>query len=441
MKIIIYLGLLILSVQCYKGKMRIFLFLLFALFSFGAQGQRSDSVFVRFLHEKHQVDFSDNNRVVLFKYGQEKFDDLFHAVKHARESIHLQYFNFRNDSISRLLFQLLAQKAKEGVEVRALFDGFGNSSNDRPLKEEHLKQLRELGIQIYEFDRLKFPWLNHAFHRDHRKIVVIDGVLAYTGGMNVADYYINGKPEFGEWRDLHARVEGDVVADLQGVFLNFWNKVTNECIQGSQYYPGVRDARTLFPNLKQDTTATASRKKIGVINCDPQISPRIIHDAFIEAIHSAQKQIQIISPYFTLCSHTKKALKDAVKRGVDVQIMVSAKSDIPVTPRLVEQEAHDLMKLGAKIYFFEGGFHHSKLMMVDSLYSFFGSANLNARSLFYDYECNIAVIDKHTTHELQRIFEKDRIYRCFQLTDERWKQISWRKRFLGRFFQILTPFV
>ena len=379
--------------------------------------------------------------MVLFKYGQEKFDDLFHAVRHARESIHLQYFNFRNDSISRVLFQLLAQKAKEGVEVRVLFDGFGNSSNDRPLKEEHLKQLRELGIQIYEFDRLKFPWLNHAFHRDHRKIVVIDGVLAYTGGMNVADYYINGKPEFGEWRDLHARVEGDVVADLQGVFLNFWNKVTDECIQGPQYYPGVRDARILFPNLKQDTTETAGMKKIGVINCDPQISPRIMHDAFIEAINSAQKQIQIINPYFTLCSHTKKALRDAVKRGVDVQIMVSAKSDIPVTPRLVEQEAHDLMKLGARIYFFEGGFHHSKIMMVDSLYSFLGSANLNARSLFYDYECNLAVIDKHTTHELQKIFEKDRIYRCFQLTDERWKQISWRKRFLGRFFQILTPFV
>lgn len=182
-------------------------------------------------------------------------------------------------------------------------------------------------------------------------------------------------------------------------------------------------------------------KKIGVINCDPQISPRIMHNAFIEAINSAQKQIQIINPYFTLCSHTKKALRDAVKRGVDVQIMVSAKSDIPVTPRLVEQEAHDLMKLGARIYFFEGGFHHSKIMMVDSLYSFLGSANLNARSLFYDYECNLAVIDKHTTHELQKIFEKDRIYRCFQLTDERWKQISWRKRFLGRLFQILTPFV
>ena len=421
--------------------MRIFLLFLFSLFSIGVQGQRSDSIFVRFLNEKHHVDFSDNNRMVLFKYGQEKFDDLFHAVRHARESIHLQYFNFRNDSISRVLFQLLAQKAKEGVEVRVLFDGFGNSSNDRPLKEEHLKQLRELGIQIYEFDRLKFPWLNHAFHRDHRKIVVIDGVLAYTGGMNVADYYINGKPEFGEWRDLHARVEGDVVADLQGVFLNFWNKVTDECIQGPQYYPGARDARILFPNLKQDTTETAGMKKIGVINCDPQISPRIMHDAFIEAINSAQKQIQIINPYFTLCSHTKKALRDAVKRGVDVQIMVSAKSDIPVTPRLVEQEAHDLMKLGARIYFFEGGFHHSKIMMVDSLYSFLGSANLNARSLFYDYECNLAVIDKHTTHELQKIFEKDRIYRCFQLTDERWKQISWRKRFLGRFFQILTPFV
>ena len=408
---------------------------------FFAFSQRSDAVMVDYLQKEHGVNFSNNNRVVLFKNGQEKFDDLFLAVKHAKESIHMEYFNFRNDSISRLLFDLLEQKAKEGVEIRCLFDGFGNSSNDRPLKKQHLTALRDRGIHIYEFDKIKFPWLNHAFHRDHRKIVVIDGVIAYTGGMNVADYYIVGKPEFGEWRDLHTRVEGDIVAELQGVFINFWNKVTGEGLGGLNYYPGMRNAAMLFPELKRDTTSTAGHKVIGLTNRDPFSSPRIVHDTFIKAINSAKKQIQIINPYLSLCSHTKKALKNAAKRGVDLQIMVSAKSDIPVTPRLVERNAHMLLKEGAKIYFYEGGFHHSKIMMVDSCYSYIGSANLNSRSMSFDYECNMMIVDAPTTHALQSIFETDKQNSCFELTEERWKNLSFRRRFWGWFFNILTPLV
>ena len=404
-------------------------------------GQSSDSIIVDYLQEHFDIRFRNNNRVVLFKNGQEKFDDLFKAVADAKESIHMEYFNFRNDSISALLFQLLEQKVREGVEVRCLFDGFGNSSNDKPLKEKHLKALREKGIQIYEFDKVKFPWLNHAFHRDHRKIVVLDGVIAYTGGMNVADYYIVGKPEFGDWRDLHTRVEGDIVGDLQGVFINFWNKITGEQLSGMQYYPGMRDARSLFPDLKQDTTETAGRKLIGLTNRDPFTSPKVIHETFLKAIGSAQKQIQIINPYFTLCSHVKKALKEAIKRGVDVQIMVSAKSDIPVTPRVIERIARQLTRLGAKIYFYEGGFHHSKIMMVDSLYSYVGSSNLNSRSLTFDYECNMVVVDRPTTQALQQIFETDKRNRCFLFTEEKWKELSWRKHFWGWAFSALVPLI
>ena len=348
--------------------------------------ESSDSDIVRYLQEEYGVKFTDNNRLVLFKSGSEKFADLFTAVRQARHSIHLEYFNFRNDSISKELFTLLAKKAAEGVKVRALFDGFGNSSNNRPLKESHLDSLRARGIEIYEFDPLKFPWVNHVMHRDHRKIVVIDGEVAYTGGMNVADYYITGKPEFGEWHDIHCRVEGDVVGDLQKIFINFWNKVTGQDVKGAEYYPGERDARAHFSNLSPDDDTSSGNKLIGVVNRDPATTPRIIHDTFVHAITHAQKQILIINPYFTICRHIRKALRKAAARGVDVQIMVSAKSDIPITPRIVEYTVHKLMKSGAKIWFFEGGFHHSKIMMIDGLYSFLGSANLNSRSLSFDYE-------------------------------------------------------
>ena len=422
-------------------KVLFFFLMFFLLCPIAILGQSSDSLIVKYLQEQFDVKFRTNNSITLFKNGQEKFDDLFLAVKSAKESIHLEYFNFRNDSISHLLFQLLEEKAKEGVEVRAIFDGFGNSSNDRPLKARHLKALRSKGIQIYQFDKLKFPWVNHAIHRDHRKIVVIDGVIAYTGGMNVADYYIVGKPEFGDWRDLHARVEGDIVADLQGVFINFWNKVTGENLHGMQYYPGMRDARTLFPNLKVDSSATAGHKCVGLTNRDPFHSPKIVHETFIQLINSAKYKIQIINPYFSLCSHLKEALENAAKRGVDLQIMVSAKSDIPVTPRIVEHHVHDLMKLGAKIYFYEGGFHHSKIMMVDDCCSYIGSANMNSRSMSFDYECNLMIVDRPTTQALEHIFETDKQSRCYQLTPELWKQIPLRKRIMGRIYCILSPLV
>ena len=167
----------------------------------------SDSLIVQKLRKKN-VKFSHDNSVTLLMSGQEKFDDMFEAIRQARSSIHLEYFNFRNDSVARLLFTILEAKAEQGVEVRALFDGFGNTSNNRPLKKSHLAAIRSHGIQIYEFNPVKFPWIDDIFNRDHRKIVVIDGQLAYTGGMNVADYYVNGTEQVGEWHDMHCRIEG-----------------------------------------------------------------------------------------------------------------------------------------------------------------------------------------------------------------------------------------
>ena len=189
---------------------------------------QSSDMAIRHVLEKDGVVFTHNNSVTLLTSGQEKFDDMFEAIRQAKSSVHLEYFNFRNDSIASALFDLLRLKAKEGVEVRALFDGFGNDSNNRPLKRHHVEALRRDGIEIYEFDPVRFPWVNHVFTRDHRKIVVIDGNVAYTGGMNVADYYIKGTEQVGEWRDMHCRIEGGAVSQLQMIFLRIWNKVTEQ---------------------------------------------------------------------------------------------------------------------------------------------------------------------------------------------------------------------
>lgn len=402
-----------------------------------ADAQRSDSTIVRQLREEG-IRFSDNNSVTLLMSGQEKFDDMFCAIRQARSSVHLEYFNFRNDSIASLLFDLLAEKAKEGVEVRALFDGFGNDSNNQPLLKKHIKAIRKRGIEIYEFDPIRFPWINHVLHRDHRKIVVIDGQIAYTGGMNVADYYINGTPQVGEWRDMHCRIDGDEVNTLQAIFLRIWNKTARQNVHGAKYFRGIRGGY-YFHDLKPDTCCTAGHKIVGIINREPRTSNKIIRQFYINAINDAKDSIKLVNPYLTLTGKLKRALKRAVKRGVKVEVMVSAKSDIPLTPDCVFYNVHKLMKHGVDVYIYEPGFHHTKIIMVDGLFCTVGSANLNSRSLRFDYEENAVIIDPCTTAELSHMFDHDKT-RSFKLTPEKWKEFrtGWQK-FVGWFAHFLAP--
>ena len=263
------------------------IFFLFLLMFLGkGYAQTSDSLIVKELRSEG-VSFSRNNTVTLLLTGQEKFDDLFTAIKQAKSSIHLEYFNFRNDSIANQLFNLLADKVKEGVEVRALFDAFGNMSNNKPLRKKELKDLRERGIEIYEFDPIRFPWINHVFARDHRKIVVIDGSVAYTGGMNVADYYINGTKVVGEWHDMHCRIEGDEVNTLQNIFIKIWNKVTKQHLSGAKYYRADRP-NTTFVDLKRPTVNSLNNMMVGIINREPRTSNAIIRKFYTTAIDVAR---------------------------------------------------------------------------------------------------------------------------------------------------------
>ncbi len=404
-----------------------------------ASAQTSDSLIVNRLRQEG-IGFSNDNSVTLLMNGQEKFDDMFNAIRQARSSVHLEYFNFRNDSIASLLFDILAEKAKEGVEVRALFDGFGNDSNNKPLRKRHLKDIRSRGIEIYEFDPVRFPWVNHVFHRDHRKIVVIDGQIAYTGGMNVADYYIKGTPQVGEWRDMHCRIEGSEVNTLQDIFLRIWNKTTKQNIHGDKYYRAA-SAGNHFKGLKPDTCHTAGHKMVGIINREPHTTNKIIRTFYTNAINYAKDSIKLVNPYLTLNHKLKKALKKAVKRGVKVEVMVSAHSDIPLTPDCVFYNVHKLMKHGVDVYIYEPGFHHTKIIMVDGRFCTVGSANLNSRSLNFDYEENAVIVDPCTTKQLSKMFERDK-NRSFKLTQQRWRKFRtpWQ-RFVGWFAHLLAPVI
>lgn len=400
---------------------------------------RTDSTIVRLLREDG-ITFSHDNNITLLKTGQEKFDDMFCAIKQARHSVHLEYFNFRNDSIAMLLFNILIEKAKEGIEVRALYDAFGNSSNNKPLKKKHITWLRENGIQIHEFDPIRFPWVNHIFGRDHRKIVVIDGQIAYTGGMNVADYYIEGTEQVGKWRDMHCRLEGTEVNTLQKIFLKAWEKVTGESIDGEQYYNGDSPKHT-YKGLKDYALPTAHKMMCGIVNREPHKTPKAVRQFYYHTINAAKDTMRIINPYFTLIPKIKKAIKRAVKRGVVVQIMISEPSDIPLTPDCVFYNANKMQKAGCQVWVYQPGFHHTKVIMVDGEVCTVGSTNLDARSLKCDYEANVAIIDPHVTQQLTDLFENDKKF-SFKLEDGVYKK--WRtpwQRFRAWFAHLFSPFM
>ncbi len=555
---------------------KIFYILLFLLLlgssEIHAQEIQSDSI-VKELLKEWGVPITDHNQVKLLKNGKAKFADMFDAIAQAKHHIHLEYFNFRNDSIASVLFELLAQKAAEGVEVRALFDAFGNMSNNQPLKNKHLKEIRARGIEIYKFDPIRFPYVNHVLKRDHRKIVVIDGKVAYTGGMNVADYYLNGTPQVGSWRDMHMSIEGPAVNDLQRIFLKTWNKVTKQHLDGEAYFfvedkkvssaeesiqhssnveasnikasnlgeSNGKDFNLEDSNIKDSNLGTSSFGEsnpkeynigesnskesnlvesslkdsnlgksnvedsnlvesipkepnpkeslleefnlgtsnsedfflvvsknanlpllhavlteldtlhagigpvhtvveLAIVDREPGVTPKWIRRAYAASIDEADEKIQLINPYFVPTHSIKKALKKALKRGIDVEIMISSKSDIPFTPDASLYFAYKLVKRGAKVYLYDKGFHHSKIMMVDDTFCTLGSANLNSRSLRYDYEVNAFIFDKGVTKEMTDMFQADK-QDSTELTKEIWKKRSRWKRFVGWFANIFAPFL
>ena len=389
----------------------------------------------------------ENNQVRILPTAEIKFRDLFKAVDGAKEYIYLDYFKFQQDSICGELINHLRRKVSEGVEVRILFDSFGNKSSDLPLSDTLQARIREAGIHIAAFDPVRFPWINHLMHRNHHKIAVIDGKVVYTGGMNVADYYLHGKPKVGKWRDMHIRIEGPVVEAYEELFWKMWKtprpplggEMKNEKLkmknEGTSH--GLSDRMVNSLPLKG-----AGGSPVAFASRWPKESPDIMRKTYCAAIDNAEHLVQIVNPYAMLFGEVRAALRRALQRGVRVQFMVSTKSDGKANDDVIGLEMHKLMKRGAEVYYYENGFHHSKVMMIDSLFCTVGTTNLDARSLCFDYEVNAFIFDPSTTAELQRIFADDVANHCTLLTPEVWKErFPFGRKIRSRFFAIAKRFM
>lgn len=368
------------------------IFLVWLTISLAANSQSTDSIFSSFGRAGFPCHRTDS--VHIMSNGRDKFDDLVRHIAQAEKYVHVEYYKFWNDSIGNVVLEALAERAAHGVEVRLLYDAFGNNGEAPGCTPEFLKKWRERGVRMEGYDPPSFPYIGSALHRDHRKIVVIDGKICYTGGFNVADYYIHGRETIGPWRDMHMRMHGeDIAMCYERLFEKLWNMTTKEGLCKSS-----------------DSTADNDEKggiRTYVVSREPGKMSANMRIAFSTAIDSARERIVIVNPYTMHCRRVRKALYRALKRGVRVQYMTSYVSDHKFTTDMTGVEMHRLEKRGAEIYLYHGGFHHDKVMLIDDTLASVGTANMDCRSMKFDWEVTAFMKSPEVTARLQRVFDDD----------------------------------
>ncbi len=329
------------------------------------------------------------NKVTLLNNGGEKFEALFDELEKAKHFIHLQYYIIEKDEIGNRLKDLLIKKAKEGVVVRVIVDDVGSWE----LKRKDFVGLRNAGIEIYPFLTVRFPTFTSKLnYRNHRKIVIIDGLVGFVGGINVADRYIHGNPEYGIWRDAHLKVEGDAVNSLQTIFSIDWYFVSQEELADKKYYPAKEPI---------------GNKLVQITPSGPDTDWPSIMMGFFKIITTAKDYVYIASPYFMPSESVLMALKTAAMGGVDVRIVIPEKSDAYITKLSSMSYIKEMMLTGVKFYFYQKGFIHSKVMVSDDMVASVGSANMDFRSFEQNFEVTAFVYDKEFAIEVKNSFMED----------------------------------
>jgi cardiolipin synthase A/B len=344
-----------------------------------------------------------NNKVKLLLNGEEKFPELIECLENAKHHIHIEYYIYEQDEIGTAIIELLIKKAKEGVEVRFIYDDFGSPS----IKKKIERRMEEAGIEIYPFSKVHFYLLaNRINYRNHRKIVVIDGYTGFVGGINVSDKYINNKKGRLFWRDTHLRIDGPGVCYLQYLFISDWNFCCERnLVPGKEYF-------------SQELTHKDD-KYIQIVGSGPDsVQPSVLF-SLLQAIYLAQKEILITTPYFIPGDNIIDALRIAASSGLSVKLLVPGKADSKLVNAASKANYADVLKAGVEIYFYEKGFVHAKTLVADGKLSIIGTANMDYRSFELNFEVNAIIYDIPFAEKMRKVFFED-LKDAKKLNEKRW---------------------
>lgn len=359
------------------------------------------------------------SQIEVFTNGYTKLKALLKELQQAKEHIHIEYYIFLDDPIGRMVKDTLIQKAKEGVEVKVIYDDVGCWKVPGVFFEE----MRDAGIEVRSFLKVRFPlFTSKVNYRNHRKIVVIDGKTGFVGGMNLAERYIKGVP-WGTWRDTHILLRGTAVHGLQTAFLLDWYFVDQTLISASRYFPHIEDSGSVL---------------VQTVTSDPVSPWKEIMQGLAMAIGVAQKYIYIQTPYFLPSESIMAALQSAALAGVDVRIMLPERSDNRITHWGSCSYLKDILRAGVKVYFYQKGFLHSKIIVSDDLLSSVGSTNIDFRSFEHNFEINAFMYNIETALHFREIFLQDQ-RDCRQVTLKKWERRPWHQKAVESIVRLLAP--
>lgn len=330
------------------------------------------------------------NRVELYFDGRSAFDAILSAIRSAKHHINMEFFIFRSDELGQEFLNALAERAKAGVQVRFLYDAVGSWS----LKSRMLRELQDAGGKIVSYLTLTNPLRQRVQVnlRNHRKIVVIDGTIGFTGGFNIGDEYLGKHPFFGPWRDTFLRLEGPAAHWIQQVFVEDWSFAAKEDLFGTDFFPKIQRAGSVLSQIAWS---------------GPDQTIKTIREIYFAAISRAKERVWIASPYFVPDVSLLNALCLAARSGRDVRLLVPFRPDkwLPfLAARFYWQE---VLPAGVKIYQYTKGFMHAKMMIVDDVWASVGSANFDNRSLFLNFEMTCLLESKSSVEELEEAFLTD----------------------------------
>lgn len=330
---------------------------------------------------------SYDNQVELLKDGQATFTRIFEALEGARKTIHLQYYIFEEGELADRLLRLFAAKEAAGVEVRLIYDSIGSYS----LSRSYIRRLRQAGIEAYPFLPFRFgKSLSSLNYRNHRKIIVVDGDVAFTGGINVSDKYLKGDPALGMWHDMHLMVCGTGARHLDTVFINDWELVTGNRLPLPD--PGG-SARGSLP--------------VQILATAPDDDFPLMEQMYFSLINGARRHVYITNPYLIPSHAIQTALQTAALSGVDVRLLVSARADSQLVQWCVQSYFQRFLKAGIRIYLYPEGFLHSKIITADDRVATVGTANVDDRSFQHNYEVNAVIYDQTLAARLREDFLRD----------------------------------
>jgi cardiolipin synthase len=367
-----------------------------------------------------QARLSQNNKVEIFTRGEDKFTRLMQDIREAREYIHLLYFIFRTDELGRAIIELLTEKARQGVEVKVVFDDLGSVRTSRSAWRE----LRRAGGKVHHYS----PLLNifATNYRNHTKLAVMDGRIGYIGGMNIGQEYIRGRKKLTPWRDTHLRVEGTAAGSMNTIFLLDYAYASGKADH-------VDDLNRFFKPAESFDGNTSMQ----ILTSSPRPGKYHIHNAYAKMIAAAERHLFIHTPYLIPDRTIMETLVNAAASGVDVRIMLPGIPDKAFVYYASLYYARKLFKQGVKIYFYNG-FLHSKMVLVDGQVLSIGSANMDIRSLYLSYEANVCIYDRKLAEEQREQFEKD-IQNCRLVREDYFNSLPLPVRMLMPVSQLFSP--